>query len=422
MEAATVSMRLISIHGFDPRGPKVGGIETHVRQLMRRHPADMRMLLVGIDDSGELALGKVHVIAVEGREIDFVPVLHVPSSEQIGAATELGKSVTLRFAGALLRWLPKLRQIIRGEAAVVEIERFEYAPIARMLNCPFVMVAHNEGDPRVDKMDSLLSTYWYVNSLAEQMAVRFAARIFGVTPRIRDRIATRYPAAAAKTNVLTVSVDTELFRATPFDLSSGKLKLVYAGRLDEFKDPALMFRAVRRVREALHGAVEFHFCGSADPHRFPEFVAIEDCTVRHGALTPTGVAAVMREAHIGILTSHWEGMPCFLLEVLATGRPFAGLRLPQFDQVVEPGVNGQMVERGATIEESEERVADAILRQWAAICSGEVDFEEVHAHILPWSVDIQMGRLFSALRDVARSGQKPSPGAHRLATDQSGLS
>ncbi len=403
-----MTLRLVSIHGFDPRGAKVGGMETHVRQLLRKHPADMRVLMVGIDDFGDLEIGKKHVITVAGREIDFVPVLHIPATDQTTAAKSVSNSVTFRFAKALARHIPALRRMIRGEAAAAEVERFEFAPFARLLGCPLVVMAHNEGDPKTDKMDSVLSRHWRINAAAEWMAFKLAKRIFCVTPRIRDRIAERYPALAKKAEVLTVSVDTDMYHATPFDMSSGKLKLVYAGRLDEFKDPALMFRVARRLHEALHGAFEFHFCGSADPHRFPEFAAIESYTVRHGALLPEGVAAVMQQVHMGILVSHWEGMPCFLLELLASGRPFGGLRLPQFDQVVTQGVNGRMVERGATVEESETVAAGAILQQWADIRAGKVDPQVVHDKIVPWSVDNQLSRLFTALREIARPGKPPA--------------
>ncbi|MFO1238232.1 MAG: glycosyltransferase [Alphaproteobacteria bacterium] len=409
-----MTQRLVSIHCFDPRGAKVGGMETHVRQLIRRHPADMRILMVGLDDFGDLEIGKLHTITVAGREIDFVPVLHIPADSQTTAAKTVSNSVTFRFAKALARHLPKIRRMIRGEAAAAEVERFEFAPLARMLGCPLVVMAHNEGDPKTDKMDSVLSRHWRINAAAEWLAFRLAKRIFCVTPRIRDRLAERYPSQAKKAEVLTVSVDTDLFHATPFDLSSGKLKLVYAGRLDEFKDPALMFRVARRLHEALNGQFEFHFCGSADPHRFPEFAAIEAYTVRHGALLPEGVAAVMRQVHMGILVSHWEGMPCFLLELLASGRPFGGLRLPQFDQVIAEGVNGRMVERGATVEESEAVVAGAILQQWADIRAGKVDPQKVHEKIVPWSVDNQLTRLFTALREIARPG-KPPPAPARVA-------
>lgn len=402
MQKDAALTRLISIHGFDPRGPKVGGIETHVRQLLKHCPPSMRPTIIGIDDFGDLPLGQVHSIDVDGRTIDFFPVVHIPTAAQTRAATSIGSSNTFKFAKGLLRWLPTLRRIFGRAPAIMEIERFEYAPFAYALGHPFALVAHNEGDPRTDKMDSILSKHWYVNSAAERIAVRLASEVRGVTPRIRDRLAQRYPSQAAKIGVLTVSVDTQIFHPHPFDLSDGKLKLVYAGRLDEFKDPALMFQVVERLHQQLDGQVEFHYCGSSDPYRFPQFSAIEACSVRHGALTTRQVADVMQSAHIGILVSHWEGMPCFLLELLASGRPFGGLRLPQFDQVVKPGINGEMVERGPSEDDNVSAVAGAIIKLWDDIKGGRIDPAEVQKHIIPWSIDYQLRHFFGKLESLIR--------------------
>jgi glycosyltransferase involved in cell wall biosynthesis len=382
---------------MDPRGAKVGGMETHVRQLLMRHPADMSVLMVGIDERGDLELGKISKVTFQGREFDFVPIMRAPIADQTNAAKTLTRSLTFRFAAALLRYLPRLRSLSSDAPAAVEVERFEFAPMGRVLG-PLVVMVHNEGDPKRDKMDSLLSRYWWINDAAEWVSFRLAQRIFCVTPKLKERLATRHPSQAAKADVLTVSVDTNIFRATPFDLKDGKLKLVYAGRLDEFKDPALMFRVAKRVHEKLGGAFEFHYCGASDPHRFEEFSAIEGFSVRHGALLPDGVAAVMRAVHMGILVSHWEGMPCFLLELLSSGRPFGGLRLPQFDQVVKQGISGRMVERADTAEASTEAVAQIIVEQWADIKAGRIDPARVHEQILPFSADRQLERLFAAIR------------------------
>ena len=391
---------LITIHAMDPRGTKVGGMETHVRQLLARFPADMSLMMIGVDERGDLELGRVAPVVVSGRKIEFVPILRVPPSAQTGASKSLTGSLTFRFAAALLRYVPRIRSLIAGTEASVEVERFEFAPMARMLGCPLVVMVHNEGDPKQDKMDSLLSRYWWINEVSEWLAFRLASRIFCVTPKLKQRLETRHPSQASKASVLTVSVDTDLFRASPFDLANGKLRLVYAGRLDEFKDPSLMFSVARRVHERLGGAFEFHYCGASDPHRFPEFAAIEPFTIRHGALLPDRVAAVMRNAHMGILVSHWEGMPCFLLELLSSGRPFAGLRLPQFDAVVKPGISGRMVERGDTTEASTESVAGIVLELWDDIRAGRIDPSRVHDQILPFSVERQLGRLFDAHREI----------------------
>ena len=402
--------RLISIHPMDPRGAKVGGMETHVRQLLGRHPADMNVMMVGIDERGDLELGRVAKVSFQGREFDFVPIMRAPVSDQTGAATSLTRSLTFRFAAALVRYLPRLRSLSADAPAAVEVERFEFAPMARVLG-PLVVMVHNEGDPKRDKMDSLLSRYWWINDAAEWMAFRLARRIFCVTPKLKERLTARHPSQAAKADVLTVSVDTSIFRATPFDLKDGKLRLVYAGRLDEFKDPALMFRVAKRAHEKLNGAFEFHYCGASDPHRFEEFAAIEGFSVRHGALLPDGVAAVMRSVHMGILVSHWEGMPCFLLELLSSGRPFAGLRLPQFDQVVKAGISGRTVERADTVEASTEAVAQIVVQEWDDIKAGRVDPARVHEQILPFSADRQLERLFDAHRAMQQGGGGPGVAA-----------
>src|SRR3977135_1768026 len=48
------------IHPFDPRGQKVGGLETYIRDFITFHPTDTDMLVVGVDSVGGLELGKVH--------------------------------------------------------------------------------------------------------------------------------------------------------------------------------------------------------------------------------------------------------------------------------------------------------------------------------------------------------------------------
>ncbi len=37
------------IHPFDPRGEKVGGLETYIRDFITFHPKDTDLLLIGVD-------------------------------------------------------------------------------------------------------------------------------------------------------------------------------------------------------------------------------------------------------------------------------------------------------------------------------------------------------------------------------------
>jgi glycosyltransferase involved in cell wall biosynthesis len=185
-------------------------------------------------------------------------------------------------------------------------------------------------------------------------------------------------------------------------------RVVFAGRLDEFKDPPLMFRALAGLRERLGGRLEFHYVGSTDPERYAEFAAIRDTTIRHGAPTSDGVAAVLAKCHAGVLTSFFEGMPCYLLETLSAGRPFCAIRLPQYDGLVVAGVSGEMVERTDPDAECLRALIDAFVRLRDDVFAGRITPERVHARVAPYSVETQMARLFAHHRALQGAGPEPA--------------
>jgi len=400
--------RLIIIHPMDPRGVKVGGIETHVRQILRRAPEDVVPLLIGVDDRGDLPLGQVSQIAFGNRCIDFLPVAFVPAEEQRETARSLFRSNTVRFISGVLRHLPRLRRIARQGEASLEVERYEIAWLARMIGRPMVLVIHNDvGD--ASKQDSLTRYVWRLTKASEWLAYRLAAHVFTVTERLRDRVVAMAPSAAARTEVLTVSIDTELFSVAPFDTSDGVLRIVYAGRLETVKDPELMFAVAAALERRLGGRFEFHYAGSSDPARWPGFETIRQSMVRHGALRTEEMAALLRRMHVGLLTSHWEGMPCFMLESLSTGRPFAGVRLPQFAKVVRDRWHGRMMERQEDVATTAEAWAGEIVELWNDIRAGRIDPNRLHEAVQPFSVRRQLGRLFQVHAALAGGERVAAP-------------
>ncbi len=391
--------RICVMYTMDPRGAKVGGIETHIRQILRHHPADVSVLFVGIDEVGDCTLGQVRSLTLEDRTIDFLPVARIGARDVNHAARHLAQSVTLHYVLGALRHLGAIRRAIGPGPATADLHRFEFAPLARLLGLPAFQMVHGEGS-RADKMDSLIKSYWFLHSFGERLALRWATGIFCVNPAIVKRIATEFPRELPKAEVLTVSVDTGQFSARPFVCDDGVFRLVFAGRLDAFKDPSLMFATVAALRARLGGKVAFHYVGASDPTRFPEFAAIEDLTVRHGFQDAAGVARIMALCHAGILTSFFEGMPCFLLEGLASGRPFGAIRLPQFDGLIEAGTSGFLVERADSQHASAEALADGFAALWDAIRHGRLDPRAIHAKTAPYAVTAQMSRLFAHHRTV----------------------
>ncbi len=396
--------RITLLHSIDPRGGKVGGVETHVRLMLSRHPDNVSVLLVGIDERGDLEIGKPVQVDFDGRRIDFLPVVHIPGDTLHAAARKITQSVTLRFTLGIMRHLATIRRLAAGDTASTEIERFEQAIPARLIGHPVVQLVHNEGT-KCDKMDSLLGRHWWLHRLSEKIALALASRVVGVNPNIIARYEREMPRIARKSEFMTVSVDTEQFPVAPFP-ATDVFRVVFAGRLDAFKDPPLMFETLRRLHGKLGGKLAFHYVGTSDPHRDKEFAAIEPFTVRHGFQTGDGVSAIMRNCHAGILTSYFEGMPCYLLEALSSGRPVGAIRLPQYDPLIEAGVSGFLVERPEDRAAAAEAMANGFVRLAADIAAGRLDPETIRAKVTPYSVAVQMPKLFERHIALGRTGSR----------------
>ncbi len=386
--------RILLMHPMDPRGGKLGGIETHVRLILSRHPQDFSVLFVGVDELGDCELGKIREVEVDGRVIDFMPVVRIDTARINLASRKLLGSTTFRFALGALRFLPRLRAAAKGTPISADLQRFEFAVLPKLLGLKTIQMVHGEGS-KEQKMDSLIKKLWFVHRLNETVALTLANKVLCVNPNIITRLDSILPRAARKAEVMTVSVDTQRFAPTPFDTTDGVFRVVFAGRLDEFKDPPLMFRALAGLRARLDGKFEFHYVGSTDPARYPEFAGIEDCTVRHGVRSADGVARIVAHCHAGALTSYFEGMPCYLLETLSAGRPFCAIRLPQYDPLIVAGVSGELIERTDPVESCLESLIDAFVRLRDDIFAGRVDPARVHERVAPYSIETQMSRLFA---------------------------
>lgn len=395
------SRRLVLMYPLDPRGQKIGGIESHVRLVLQHAPADWSVLFVGVDGRGDCRLGEAVQMTFRGRNIDFLPVLFYPEEQVHQAAKSIGQSITARFFLGLIRHFAAIKRAVGHMPVSVELQRFEFASIPFLMGYPVVQVIHGEGS-RGDKMDSLIKKYWFVHQLNEQIAIRLADRIVCVNPNILTRLEKINTRAAQRAVFMPVPVDTEVFGARDFEVSDGVLRVVFAGRLDEFKDPPTKFRVLARVHELLGGACEFHYIGLSEPRRYKEFSLVEKFTICHGFQPPTEVANLMARCHMGILTSFFEGMPCYLLEMISVGRPVAAIRLPQYDLLLEEGVSGTMTERTADNRLLVEQLASRIVEMWNAIKGKTISAFVVHAKAEPFSVRVLFNSHFARHEAIAR--------------------
>ncbi|WP_458756906.1 glycosyltransferase [Afipia sp. TerB] len=387
------------IHPFDPRGEKVGGLETYIRDFITFHPTDTDLLFIGVDSKGDLELGKIHKLTFRGRTFEFLPILRYSDQQAREAAKTVRSSLTGQFFIALMRHFGQIARLIRSRRCSIDLRRVEFSWLPAILRLPFVQMLHGEGVPKM-QMDSLLRRYSFVHNAGERFAVAASEKFLCVNPHITERLQKTYPSRKDKIDTLWTWVNTDIFKPQPLPADTGPFRIVFAGRLDEFKDPSLMFMTIADLRQRLGGKVEFHYIGTSDPHRFPEFAAIEDITVRHGFKDAAGMAATIASVHAGILTSEFEGMPRFVLETLAVGRPVAAIHLPQLEAVIDDGASGYLVPRNDAKRIMAEQLAQRFVELRTAMGKGELDPSRIAASIKTFTPNTQLARVFRYHQEI----------------------
>lgn len=389
------------VHPFDIRGTKIGGLETYIRDFVTFCPEDTRVLFIGVDAVGDMKLGRIAETTFRGRRFDFMPVLHYPDDRAREAARRIRDSITAQFFGGLVRYFPTVARTLRQRRCSVDLRRVEFAWLPALLRLPYVQMLHGEGVPQ-RPMDSLLRDYRFVHQLGERFAVATSRKFLCVNPLITDRLRGIYKNHAGKIDTLWTWVNTGIFRPQPFRGPLHPFRVVFVGRFDEFKRPRLMFKALGRLRKKLSGDIEFHYIGTSDTTRFPEFAEIEDITVRHGFQDAQGVARIVASAHAGILTSEFEGMPRCVLETLAIGRPVVAVHLPQLESVIDNRTSGFLVPNELPENELLEALTQRLIEVRNAIAEGSVDPAAVASKIIPFTPDTQLARVYRLHHEIQR--------------------
>ena len=387
------------VHSFDIRGNKVGGLETYLRDFVTFCPPDARILFVGVDAIGDLPLGKITEVRFRGRTFDFLPIMRYSDEKAREAARKITDSITACFAAALVRYLPTVRRAFRERNCSLDLRRVEFAWLPVLLGLPYVQMLHGEGVPRL-AMDSLLQKYRMVHLLGERFAVRTSRKFLCVNPMITERIRKTYPRHAGNIDTLWTWVNTAIYKPRPFPAATDPFRIAFIGRLDEFKQPGLMFRTIARLRQLLPGGVELHYVGTSHPERYPEFEAIKDVVIQHGFKDAHGIADLLGSVHAGILTSEFEGMPRCVLETLAVGRPVVAVHLPQLEAVIHDGESGYLVPREQPQDQIVEAMAQRFCEVHEAIATGAVDPAAVAEKIGAFTPQTQLARVYGIHRDI----------------------
>jgi glycosyltransferase involved in cell wall biosynthesis len=388
---ASRKINVCIIQPFDPRGKTVGGIQTYMRDYITYHPADMHLLIIGVDGLGDLELDKMIEMEFRGRRFSFLPILRFDDTKTKRVARRFLESQTFLFGAALLKRWRRLKALLRDGKFSVELRRPEFAFFPAAWRIPFIQM-HHSGAEKGITMSSMYGRLWFFRLLIERLALVSCEKFYCVSPVLQERMAKDFPGHSGKLGLLTTWANPEIFRPYPFELPDDKLRLVYAGRFDLFKAPNTMFSVVAELRRLCEGKLEFHYVGDGEAERFPAFSGIQDITVRQGRLAAQGVADVMKICHIGILTSDFEGMPRFVLECLSAGRPVCALHLPQLEDVIHDGKSGFLVDRGPDYVE---RMASRIFSLWREIAEGKLSPNDVSNAVAAYRPQRQLAKIFS---------------------------
>jgi len=149
----------------------------------------------------------------------------------------------------------------------------------------------------------------------------------------RDEIVELYGIPADKVHVIGVGFNSNTFTWAAKG-SASPVRIVYAGKLANAKGVPWLLRALETLSDC---DLILDLCGSATGPEKDEIVAaakkLAPRVKLHGNIEPSRLAEIMRQAHIFVLPSFFEGLPLVLLEALACGcRPVA-TRLPGVEEV-----------------------------------------------------------------------------------------
>lgn len=376
------------MNSADPRGAKIGGIETYIRDYIFYHPDDMDLLFIGADEIGDLPIGEVSETEYRGRRFKFLPLYRLDDATNKYTGT-VTNSETFKFAKTLVKNWSLLRRVLRAGDYSVEVRRPEYGPIIKSMGVPYVQMIHVWGGK--DKQQSgVLAKYGFVRDASEFVSAALTYKFYSVNSDLTAMFKKRYPMFGKKFDTLTTWANTTTFQPTPFRFGD-TIDVLYAGRMDKFKRPDIMFSVIAAAA-AKSDRVRFHYIGDGDVEQFPEFAAIRDVTTLHGVKKSGEIAELFGAMHMSILTSDFEGMPRFVLETLTSGRPVVALHLPQLEPVLHDGQTGYLVPRS---DDQVEEMAARILDTHRLAQEGAITPETCRAAVDPYSPQTLLGKIWA---------------------------
>jgi glycogen(starch) synthase len=207
---------------------------------------------------------------------------------------------------------------------------------------PYIVSEHSSAYLHKGKRLQFLARHWLA-----RLVVKNAQAVTTVSRSLRR--AMEQKGLASQYTVIPNVVDTRIFFFDPMKKQGGKKKMLHVSLLNDVKNVEGILRTVARLG-ARRTDFELHIAGDG-PNR-PELEAlatklrIKDQMVFFlGLQESSSLAKLMRKSDFLIIFSHFESLPCVLIEAMASGLPIIATRVggipdhlgPEMGLLIEPG-------------------------------------------------------------------------------------
>lgn len=150
----------------------------------------------------------------------------------------------------------------------------------------------------------------------------------------KQEIVRRYDLLPGNVHVVGAGYNDELFVQTPKP-DPQPVQLVYAGKLSNAKGVPWMLRALSTI-DATNW--HLHLVGGGSGEEKSNCLRLADALGRrvtvHGAVSQNQLADIMKQSHLFVLPSFYEGLPLVVLEGLASGCRIVATRLPGLTEIL----------------------------------------------------------------------------------------
>lgn len=331
--APTQVDRLI-VHQFDAARPSPGGIDSCLRGICRYAPPSMSIAIVGID-AGDgpdgRALGRWEKHTFNGREIWFLPVASLDPGNQRRRIPHAA-----RLVAGMLRYRRRL-----PKSAWTQAHRMDTGVAVRLtFRRRFAYFIHTQESGLTGQTsDSIWRKLGSVHHRLERGNVRHADDVVVFNEEFAASLASGH----SHVRFSPTWYDPAILGPGPHDPHS----IVWVGRLEVPKDPALALETIREL-------------AGLDPEHPWRLSLLGDGTEMDGLrrlvaeskgsasiellgrVAPEEVMDRLSRASLFLMTSHpgYEGYPRVLVEALASGLPAVVTDGSDTGSLVTDGVNG----------------------------------------------------------------------------------